>query len=56
MIIAPLLRRGKYLGSLNLGSFQAHRFTQTMATDFIQHIASVVGICFENTINFEIYA
>ncbi len=54
VVIAPLMRRGRCLGSLNLGSFQAHRFTQGMATDFIEHIASVISICLENNLNFEI--
>lgn len=53
VVIAPLMRRGKCIGSLNLGSLQANRFTQSMATDFIQHMASVIGICLENNINFE---
>lgn len=53
VVIAPLNRRGKYLGSLNLGSYQANRFIDTMATDFVEHIASVVGICLENSLNFE---
>lgn len=54
VVIAPLMRRGKCLGSLNLGSYQAHRFTHGMATDFIEHIASVISICLENNLNFEI--
>jgi len=53
VVIAPLMRRGKCMGSLNLGSYQENRFIHTMATDFIQHIASVIGICLENNINFE---
>ena len=51
--IIPLNRRGKYLGSLNLGSFNPERFTETMATDFIEHMAAVVSICLENSINVE---
>jgi diguanylate cyclase (GGDEF)-like protein len=51
--IAPLNRRGKYLGSLNLGSYQADRFLDTMATDFVEHLVSVVGVCLENNLNFE---
>ena len=53
VILAPLVRRGKYLGSLNLGSFRQDRFIRTMATDFIEHLASVLSICLENTLNFE---
>ena len=51
--ITPLNRRGKYLGTLNLGSYQADRFADTMATDFIEHLVSIVSICLENNINFE---
>lgn len=51
--ITPLHRRGKYLGALNLGSFQADRFADTMATDFVEHLVSIVGICLENNLNFE---
>jgi len=51
--ITPLVRRGKYLGTLNLGSYQADRFADTMATDFVEHLVSVVSVCLENNINFE---
>ncbi len=51
--ITPLHRRGKYLGTLNLGSFKADRFADTMATDFVEHLVSIVGICLENNLNFE---
>jgi diguanylate cyclase (GGDEF)-like protein len=53
VVIAPLLRRGKCIGSLNLGSYAENRFSQKMATDFIQHVAAVIGICLENNLNFE---
>jgi diguanylate cyclase (GGDEF)-like protein len=51
--ITPLKRRGKYLGALNLGSYQTKRFSDGMATDFVEHLASIVGICLENILNFE---
>lgn len=53
VVIVPLQRRGKCLGSINLGSYSAERFSQKMATDFIRHIAAVIGICVENNLNFE---
>lgn len=53
VILLPLIRRGNYLGSLNFGSFHSDRFIRNMATDFIEHLASVVGVCLENTLNFE---
>lgn len=51
--IIPLRRRGKYLGSLNFGSYTSNRFINDMATDFIEHMVSVVSICLENNLNFE---
>ena len=51
--IIPLSRRGKYLGSLNLGSYTPNRFDHDMATDFIEHMVAVVSICLENNLNFE---
>jgi diguanylate cyclase (GGDEF)-like protein len=51
--ITPLKRRGKYLGALNLGSYQVDRFSDNMATDFVEHLASIVAICLENNLNFE---
>ena len=52
--ILPLSRRGKYLGSLNMGSYTPNRFINDMATDFIEHMVSVVSICLENILNFEL--
>jgi diguanylate cyclase (GGDEF)-like protein len=52
--IIPLSRRGKYLGSMNLGSLNPSRFVESMATDFVEHMAYVVSICLENNLNFEI--
>jgi diguanylate cyclase (GGDEF)-like protein len=51
--LVPLLRRNKLIGCLNLGSFREARFTRYMATDFIEHRASVIAICLENVINQE---
>ena len=52
--IIPLSRRGKYFGSLNLGSFSSNRFINTMATDFVEHMVSIVSICLENNLNYEL--
>lgn len=51
--IIPLIRRGKYFGSINFGSFVANRFIDYMATDFLDHMVSVISICLENNLNFE---
>ncbi|MGR9037667.1 MAG: diguanylate cyclase, partial [Gammaproteobacteria bacterium] len=51
--LTPFNRRGKYLGSLNIGSHQADRFSSTMATDFVAHLGSIASVCLENILNFE---
>ncbi|NHZ40330.1 GGDEF domain-containing protein [Massilia aquatica] len=51
--LVPLLRNKRLIGSLNLGSFDATRFTPAMATDFIEHMASIISICLENVISNE---
>lgn len=51
--ITPLTRRSKYLGTLNLGSHQPDRFAENMATDFIEHLGSVISICLENNLKVE---
>jgi len=51
--IIPLIRRGKWLGTLNMGSLDPHRFSDNMATDFIEHMAAVVGVCLESHLNYE---
>lgn len=53
VMLAPLIRRSRYLGSLNLGSFNSDRFICNMSTDFVEHLASIVGICLENIFNYE---
>lgn len=51
--ILPLIRRKNYYGSLNLGSDSPDRFSKNMATDFVEHLISVVSICLENNLNYE---
>jgi two-component system cell cycle response regulator len=51
--MVPLLRNRRLIGSLNLGSFDPARFTETMGTDFIEHMASIIAICLENVISNE---
>ena len=52
--IVPMVRRGRVLGSLNLASYSAERFIADMGTDFVEHMVSVVSICLENNLNFEL--
>ncbi|MEC4748676.1 diguanylate cyclase [Methylomicrobium sp. Wu6] len=51
--IIPLYRRGRYFGTLNLGSCLSDRFSCTKTTDFIAYLGMVIGICFENHLNLE---
>lgn len=51
--LVPLIRKQQLIGMLNLGSFDAGRFGGNMASDFIEHLASIVAICIENVINGE---
>ncbi|MCD2452163.1 DUF484 family protein [Methylicorpusculum oleiharenae] len=51
--IIPLCRRGTVMGALNFGSYQSERFIDNMATDFLEHMVSVVSICLENNLNYE---
>lgn len=51
--IVPLIRNRKLIGVLCLGSLDIGRFAADMATDFIEHMASIVAICLENVINTE---
>jgi diguanylate cyclase (GGDEF)-like protein len=51
--LLPLARRGRLIGSLNLGSLSEARFTPGMATDFLDRLAAVVSISLENVTNSE---
>jgi len=51
--IIPLVRKGRFLGGLCLGSFDPDRFVNTMPTDFIKHMISIMGVCLENHLNYE---
>ncbi len=51
--LVPLLRNKRIIGSLNLGSVDPTRFTPSMATDFVEHMASIIAICLENVISNE---
>lgn len=49
--LLPLTRRGTPIGSLNLGSLVADRFTPAHASDFLEHLAAIAAYCIENTVN-----
>jgi diguanylate cyclase (GGDEF)-like protein len=49
----PLERRGQLMGSLNLASAEADRFSREHGSDFIERLASIVAISLENILNQE---
>ncbi len=51
--LLPLVRYGRLIGSLNIGSYNSQRFIRGVRTDFLEHFAAVVAICAENSINME---
>lgn len=53
VMLLPLMRQGKLIGSLNIGSLDSQRFARGYRTDFMKHLAAVVSICIENAVNME---
>ena len=53
MILLPLMRENELIGSLNLASCEATRFSQESSTDFIERLANILSICLENSLNHE---
>jgi diguanylate cyclase (GGDEF)-like protein len=51
--LLPLVRHGRLIGSLNVGSYGADRFVKGVRTDFLEHLAAVAAICIENAVNLE---
>lgn len=47
----PLTHRAKLIGSINLCSNDALRFTRDHASDFLAHIGVIASFCIENTVN-----
>jgi len=53
MALLPLVQRGELIGSLNMASCDANRFTTDSSTDFLERLAAIFSICLENTLNNE---
>lgn len=51
--LLPLIRQNVIIGSLHLGSHDAQRYTDQVATDYIGHMAMIIAVCIENCINQE---
>lgn len=53
MALFPLVRNRQLIGCLNIGSAQQERFIRGSATDFLERLAAIVAVCFENAFNHE---
>ncbi len=51
--ILPMIRRGRLVGFIGLGSHDPNRFTRHHASDFLNRLATISAICLENTANRE---
>lgn len=49
--IIPLTFRQKLLGSINLCSADAERFTRSHGSDFLAHLGVIASFCVENAVN-----
>ncbi len=47
----PLTHRDRLIGSINLGSDDADRFTRGHATDFLAHLGMIASFSIENVVN-----
>lgn len=54
LAILPLYRRGVYIGAMALGSIENDRFGASLSTEFLDRLALIAGVCFENTISIEL--
>lgn len=51
LAMIPLTHRHKLIGSINLGSTDASRFTPGHAADFLAHLGVIASYCVDNTVN-----
>jgi diguanylate cyclase (GGDEF)-like protein len=49
--LLPLIRQDRMIGSVNMGSDETTRFTESHATDFLQHLAVIAAFSLENAVN-----
>jgi diguanylate cyclase (GGDEF)-like protein len=49
--LVPLVRYGRLIGSLNIGSSDGERYVRGRRTDFLERLAAIVAICIENAAN-----
>ncbi len=48
--LLPLVHRGAFIGSLNLGSRDAARFATGNSTDFLERLAALVAVCLDSAL------
>jgi diguanylate cyclase (GGDEF)-like protein len=48
--LLPLVHRGAFIGSLNLGSRDAARFAGGSSTDFLERLAALVAVCLDSAL------
>ncbi|MEC8426840.1 MAG: sensor domain-containing diguanylate cyclase [Pseudomonadota bacterium] len=51
--LMPLVRNGSLIGSLHFASDSEERFTRDKASDFLEFLASICGVCIENALTRE---
>ncbi len=53
VMLLPLARQGRLIGSFNIGSLEETRFSRGYRTDFLKHLTAVISICLENALNMQ---
>lgn len=51
--LLPMIRHGRLIGSINLGSLRQERFIKGSGTDFLQRLSAIISVCLENAANHE---
>jgi two-component system cell cycle response regulator len=51
--LLPLVRQNCLMGSLNLGSIDANRYSEGNGTEFLDRLAAVAAVCVESTLSRE---
>ena len=51
--LLPIVRHGEIIGSLNIGSYKTERYVAGTASDFLQRLSTIIGICLDNVKNSE---
>ena len=51
--VMPLIRRGEIIGVFCCGSYDRERFQAHAASDFLQRLSFILGVCIDNALNLE---